>query len=159
MKNPTIIGAIAGDVIGSRFELDFFKRKESFKSTEFELLHPDCHFTDDTVLTVAITDALLNKKDFSKTVWEYGKRYPNVGYGGMFKKWLKDNERKPYNSFGNGSAMRVSPIPEHHISRFMIPPPCFKCALGQADQGRDSEFCFQLPWFLPGRLFQCDSAR
>lgn len=106
MKNTakTIIGAIAGDVIGSIYEW------HNNKTTDFPLYSVNCHFTDDTVLTIAVADCILNEKDFAKTIWEYGNAYPKSGYGGMFKKWLKSNNPQPYNSYGNGSAMRVSPV-------------------------------------------------
>lgn len=74
----TIIGAIAGDIIGSIYEFD------NIKTTDFNLFSPRCDYTDDTVLTIAVADALLNKKDFSKAIWEYGRNYPNRGYGGNF---------------------------------------------------------------------------
>ncbi|MCI5083631.1 MAG: ADP-ribosylglycohydrolase family protein [Saprospiraceae bacterium] len=99
-----MIGAIAGDIIGSRFE------KSGFKSTDFELFHEDGRFTDDTILTIAVADALLTDKDYAKAIRQYAQQYPNRGYGGTFVKWVKDESAGPYNSWGNGSAMRVSPI-------------------------------------------------
>lgn len=104
MKNLTIIGAIAGDIIGSIYEW------KNIKSTDFPLFNDKCIFTDDTVLTIAITDCILHNKDFSKTIKEYGLKYIDVGYGSRFKKWLLNDSLEPYNSFGNGSAMRVSPV-------------------------------------------------
>ncbi|HOF16349.1 MAG TPA: ADP-ribosylglycohydrolase family protein [Bacteroidales bacterium] len=100
----TIIGAIAGDIIGSAYECD------SPKSTSFKLLRPEATFTDDTVQTIAIADSLLNKKDFAKNLSEYGKNYPDRGYGKNFSEWIHTQSLLPYNSFGNGSAMRVSPV-------------------------------------------------
>ncbi|MDR0926495.1 MAG: ADP-ribosylglycohydrolase family protein [Ignavibacteria bacterium] len=106
--NNTLIGAIAGDVIGSAYEFN------NVKTTNFPLWTEDTDYSDDTVLTVAIADAILNKKDFAKTVWQYGRNYEDAGYGGMFLQWLFNNEDdsnlQPYNSFGNGSAMRVSAV-------------------------------------------------
>ena len=99
-----MIGAIIGDVIGSRFE------KNNIKHKDFELFTSQCSFTDDTVLTVAIADCILNSKDYSSTVKEYGRAFPFAGYGGTFKKWLAGIINGPYNSWGNGSAMRVSSI-------------------------------------------------
>ena len=99
-----MIGAIIGDVIGSRFE------KNNIKTKDFELFTSVCCFTDDTVLTIAIADCILNSKDYSSTVKEYGRAFPFAGYGGTFKKWLAGIITGPYNSWGNGSAMRVSPI-------------------------------------------------
>lgn len=99
-----MIGAIAGDIIGSTFEFCSTKR------TDFELFGTHSKFTDDTILTVAIADAILTSRDYAKVMQEYGKRYPLAGYGDMFNKWLYSDNPKPYNSFGNGSAMRVSPV-------------------------------------------------
>lgn len=101
---PTIIGAIAGDIIGSVFEWD------NVKTTQFPLLPDGSDFTDDTVLTVAVADAILHDKDFAGTIWKYGREYPGRGYGGFFLDWLQSEDRKPYGSYGNGSAMRVSPV-------------------------------------------------
>lgn len=103
MKN-TIIGAIAGDVIGSVYEWN------NIKTTEFPLFNEKCKFTDDSVLTMAVADCILNKKDYSLTIWEYARKYTGRGYGGMFRQWITESTRLPYNSFGNGSAMRVSPV-------------------------------------------------
>ncbi len=100
----TIIGAIAGDVIGSIYEW------QTIKTTDFPLFSEGSDFTDDTVLTVAVADAILNKKDFAGTLWKYGRRHINRGYGGMFIRWLQGKKPKPYGSYGNGSAMRVSPV-------------------------------------------------
>lgn len=99
-----LLGAIIGDVIGSVFEW------HNIKTEDFVLFSPQSRFTDDTVLTVAIADAILNGKDYARTIQEYGKRYPHVGYGSRFTNWLAGNNLLPYNSFGNGSAMRVSPV-------------------------------------------------
>lgn len=99
-----MIGAITGDVAGSRFE------RHNIKTTEFELIHEGCRFTDDTVLTIAIADAILNDRSFTQAVKEWGQKYPYAGYGGNFTKWLHSESTQPYNSWGNGSAMRVSPV-------------------------------------------------
>ena len=99
-----MLGAIAGDIIGSPYE--FY----GMKTTDFELFTPQSRFTDDTVLTVAVADCILNGKDYAVTFKKYGRRYPDSGYGGMFLDWLYGDSLAPYNSFGNGSAMRVSPI-------------------------------------------------
>ena len=99
-----MIGAIAGDIIGSVYE---FGRT---KSKEFPLFGLDSHFTDDTVMTVAIAQAVLTDGDYRKAVLDFGRRYPDAGYGGFFNSWLRSPDPKPYNSWGNGSAMRVSPI-------------------------------------------------
>lgn len=100
----TIIGAIIGDVVGSVFEWN------NIKTTDFTLFGPQSTFTDDTVLTIAIADSILNKKNFAKNIWDYGRKYPGRGYGGTFVRWLQSPHPRPYGSFGNGSAMRVSPV-------------------------------------------------
>jgi len=99
-----VIGAIAGDTIGSVFEAN------PIKTTDFLLFSAYSTCTDDTVLTVAVADCILNDKEYGPTLKEYGRNYPYAGYGGMFLRWLSSNSYKPYNSFGNGSAMRVSPV-------------------------------------------------
>lgn len=99
-----MLGAIAGDIIGSVYEFN------NTKLYDFELFSHQSRFTDDTVLTVAVADCLLNGKDYASTIWEYGNRYPDRGYGARFFEWLGSDDRKPYNSFGNGSAMRVTPV-------------------------------------------------
>ncbi len=99
-----MIGAIAGDVIGSIFE------HYAVKSTQFPLFNPYSRFTDDTVLTVAIADSILRKVDYAASLKTFGRKYPNAGYGGSFFRWIYSSESKPYNSWGNGSAMRVSPV-------------------------------------------------
>ena len=99
-----LLGAIAGDIIGSVYEWN------STKNTDFYLFSPFSKFTDDTVMTVANTDWLLTGDNLWAIMQDYGNRYPHAGYGGMFSCWLREDDPKPYNSFGNGSAMRVSPI-------------------------------------------------
>ena len=99
-----MIGAIAGDIIGSVYEHDRIKTKD------FPLFHPRCGFTDDTVLTVAVADAILTGRPYQESVREIGRRYPGAGYGGTFIQWLHSAHPQPYNSWGNGAAMRVSPV-------------------------------------------------
>lgn len=99
-----MLGAIAGDIIGSVYERDNIKTKE------FPLFRAESRFTDDTVLTVAIADALLNQGDYSDVLKKYHQLFPHAGYGGTFKAWARSDNREPYNSWGNGSAMRVSPV-------------------------------------------------
>jgi len=103
-NSHTIIGAVIGDVIGSVFEWN------NIKTTDFNLFNPKCDFTDDTVLTIAVTDCILDKKDLAKTIWEYGRKYRGRGYGGSFRNWLQEDNLKPYGSYGNGSAMRASAV-------------------------------------------------
>ena len=99
-----MLGAISGDIIGSAYEF------RCTKSTDFKLFTPDSTFTDDTVLTIAVSDCILHGRDYPATLKEYGRRYPHAGYGGMFRAWLSRDDAEPYNSYGNGSAMRVSPV-------------------------------------------------
>ncbi len=99
-----MIGAIAGDIIGSVYE------HHPIKTKDFPLFHPQCCFTDDTVLTIAIAKAIVDDRNYLKAVWEIGRKYPRAGYGGSFIHWLYSTAPKPYNSWGNGSAMRVSPV-------------------------------------------------
>ena len=100
-----MLGAIIGDIVGSRFEFN------NTNQTNFKLFTPDCNFTDDTICTVAVADALLNGSDFGDTIHRWCRKYPypTGGYGGSFARWVHSDIPKPYNSFGNGSAMRVSP--------------------------------------------------
>ena len=101
-----MLGAIIGDIAGSRFEFNPTNRYH------FELFTKECDFTDDTICTVAVADAILNDRDFSECVHECCGRYPYPmgGYGGSFARWVHSNHPVPYNSFGNGAAMRVSPV-------------------------------------------------
>jgi len=99
-----MLGAIAGDIIGSIYE------GNPLKISDFPLFSPHCRFTDDTVLTVATAEALLKGLDYATVYRAYGRRYPNAGYGGTFIHWILDDQAGPYQSWGNGSAMRVSPV-------------------------------------------------
>lgn len=105
-----MLGAIIGDIVGSRFEFN------NIKSKNFALLHPDCFFTDDTVMTLAIAEALMlfmvNGGDLQQlailSMRRYGKCYPCCGYGSRFESWLASDKPIAYNSWGNGAAMRIS---------------------------------------------------
>ena len=99
-----MIGAIAGDIIGSVYEA------HPIKTEDFPLFSPGCRFTDDTVMTVATADSILTGKGYAAAYKEWGRLFPHAGYGGMFRQWLRSDSSEPYNSFGNGSAMRVSPV-------------------------------------------------
>ena len=99
-----MIGAIAGDIIGSVHE------GVGTKTKEFPLFDEYCRFTDDTVLTVAVASHLLHGGDYVDLFHEYFHAYPQAGYGGNFIRWARYRHREPYNSWGNGSAMRVSAI-------------------------------------------------
>ena len=102
-----IIGAICGDIIGSPYE------NNPIKTKEFELFHERSVFTDDTIMTLAVANWLIRNKTSSdeliKELQYWGNMYPNAGYGRMFLNWLSEFHPKPYNSWANGSAMRVSP--------------------------------------------------
>jgi ADP-ribosylglycohydrolase len=99
-----MIGAIAGDIIGSVHE------RNNIKLTDFPLFDQWSHFTDDTVLTIAIADAILTDSDYGSKLREWYRLYPDRGYGPGFRRWAASNKIRPRFSMGNGSAMRVSPI-------------------------------------------------
>ena len=101
-----MIGAIAGDIIGSVYEFNNIKTKD------FPLFSKDSTYTDDTIMTIAVADWLMHGGDLAQVMQHYGAKYPNPtgGYGGRFSMWLHEKSPKPYNSWGNGSAMRVSPV-------------------------------------------------
>jgi ADP-ribosyl-[dinitrogen reductase] hydrolase len=101
-----MIGAIAGDIIGSVYEFD------NIKTTDFPLFTNESDYTDDTIMTIAVADWLLNGGDLAKVMQRYGREYPypTGGYGGRFSGWLREKDPLPYNSWGNGSAMRVSAV-------------------------------------------------
>lgn len=99
-----MLGAIAGDIIGSVYEW------ERIKTKEFELFSPRCHFTDDTVLTAAVADSILTGRPFAANLRRFFRWYPDRGYGGSFHHWALSRKAKPYGSWGNGAAMRVSPV-------------------------------------------------
>ena len=98
-----MLGAIVGDIIGSVYE------HRRIKTKQFPLFTPHSRFTDDTVLTVAVAHALLTGDDLIDVFHQYVNRYPRAGYGGTFVRWATARKREPYNSWGNGSAMRASP--------------------------------------------------
>ena len=102
-----MLGAIVGDIVGSVYEWNNIKTKE------FPLFSSQCMFTDDTVMTLAIAEGLMNGGNADALIQamkKYGRMYPNSGYGGRFSSWLSSEDVKPYNSWGNGSAMRVSSV-------------------------------------------------
>lgn len=108
-------GAILGDIIGSPFEFD-----RGRKTKDFDLFSKGCGYTDDSVMTVAIAEALIAvgpdatiseiKEAVIAGMQDWGERYPYAGYGGSFRHWLRESNPKPYGSYGNGSAMRVSAV-------------------------------------------------
>lgn len=99
-----MLGAIAGDIIGSPYEVQNHKR------IEFPLFRSESHYTDDTVLTVATAESILSGEGFAESYREYHLMYPNAGYGPRFIRWARSGSTEPYGSWGNGSAMRVSPV-------------------------------------------------
>jgi len=103
-----MLGAIAGDIIGSPYEF------VAFKHTEFPLFSSHSRFTDDSVLTIALADALLSERPYLEVMREYVARYPRAGYGTHFAFWARSGSTQPYGSYGNGSAMRVSPAAYRH---------------------------------------------
>ncbi len=118
-----MMGAIIGDIIGSVYEFN------NIKSKDFPLFREDCFFTDDTVMTCAVAEAILRggkQRHFIDAMKEYGRMHPRAGYGGRFNIWIHSDSRKPYGSYGNGSAMRVSPCAwvsgVHGSRRGLIPP-------------------------------------
>jgi ADP-ribosylglycohydrolase len=112
----SMLGAIAGDIIGSVYEFNNIKTKD------FPLFNDGCRFTDDTILTLAVAEVILNADEFPDNTKyidklqyieqfkSYYREYPYAGYGGNFMLWANSNGTEPYNSWGNGSAMRVSPV-------------------------------------------------
>jgi ADP-ribosylglycohydrolase len=104
VEQEKMIGAIAGDMIGSVFE------HSPHKSEDFPLFSSYSRFTDDTVMSLAVARALLGAGSYGLEMKRLGRKYPNAGYGGNFFRWIFEDEIKPYQSWGNGSAMRVSPI-------------------------------------------------
>lgn len=99
-----MIGAIAGDIIGSVYE------RYPIKTKDFPLFDFRSRFTDDSVLTVAVAHSILTGRPYMESMREIGRRYPHAGYGGSFIQWLFSHDPRPYNSWGNGAAMRVSPV-------------------------------------------------
>ncbi len=99
-----MIGAIIGDIVGSVYEF------HNIKTKEFPFFREDCCFTDDTVMTLAVADGIMNggeEADFIAAMKKYGRMYPRAGYGMRFFHWLASESSEPYNSSVNGSAMRV----------------------------------------------------
>lgn len=104
-----MIGALIGDIIGSVYEFN------NIKSTDFELFYEESYFTDDTVMTLAVAKWLIEddthtEQHLIRCMQELGRRYPDAGYGGTFYRWIFQDDPQPYNSWGNGAGMRVSPV-------------------------------------------------
>jgi ADP-ribosylglycohydrolase len=103
-EEKLIIGAVTGDIIGSVYEW------HNVKTVDFDLFGSESMFTDDSVLTLATMDAILNQRNYTECYQSFGRNYPHRGYGGSFNCWIYSYTPNPYNSWGNGSAMRVSPV-------------------------------------------------
>ena len=101
-----MLGAIIGDIVGSRWEFN------PTNDYDFEWLSSENGFTDDTICTVAVADALLKGRDYGESIHEWCNRYPHPmgGYGGRFAQWVRSDNPRPYGSYGNGAAMRPSPV-------------------------------------------------
>lgn len=99
-----MIGALAGDIVGSIYEWS------NIKTTLFPLFQQQCRFTDDTVLTVALAEAILTGESYGSVMKRYYLKYPDAGYGGGFVRWARSDDDKPYQSWGNGAAMRITPV-------------------------------------------------
>lgn len=101
-----MLGAIIGDIVGSRFE---FNNTDKYN---FKLFANGCSYTDDTICTVAVADAIISGKSYTDRLHHWCRMFPHPmgGYGGSFARWVASDDPQPYNSFGNGSAMRVSPV-------------------------------------------------
>ncbi|MCX8043604.1 MAG: ADP-ribosylglycohydrolase family protein [Desulfobacterota bacterium] len=99
-----MIGALAGDIIGSVYEWHPIKTKS------FPLFSAQCTFTDDSVLTIALADSILTETPYAENLKRFYRAYPGRGYGNMFHQWAQSPDTQPYHSFGNGAAMRISPV-------------------------------------------------
>ena len=104
IKKRYVLGAVIGDVIGSRFEFN------NYKDVDFALFTKETDFTDDSVLTFATMSCIIDEDDYARKYQSFARRYPGRGYGGFFNEWIFQENPHPYNSWGNGSAMRVSPV-------------------------------------------------
>jgi len=102
-----MLGAIIGDICGSIYEAH---NRKTTQPAEIDLIHKWCRFTDDTVLTIATAEVLLQNRNYTEAYKDWAYRYPNALFGPTFLHWFQSDSREPYNSWGNGSAMRVSPV-------------------------------------------------
>ena len=99
-----MLGALTGDIVGSIYEWN------NIKTTEFPLFQDHCRFTDDSVLTVALAESILTGEEYATLMKRYFRNYPDAGYGSNFLRWAQSDSATPYNSWGNGAAMRISPV-------------------------------------------------
>ena len=107
-------GAVIGDIAGSRFEGGRSGTKD------FELFYHRCRYTDDTVCTAAVAHIVVNEQRPDHTLQQWCRRHPRRGYGGRFRQWIANDSPRPYGSFGNGAAMRVSPVALHYRDRPLV---------------------------------------
>ncbi len=119
-----MLGAIIGDIVGSRWEFN------PTNDYDFEWLSKENDFTDDTICTVAVADAILRSRDFGESIHDWCNRYPHPkgGYGGRFAQWVHSENPQPYSSYGNGSSMRVSPVAWARLNAFGMLPMAKKSA-------------------------------
>ena len=101
------MGAVIGDICGSIYEFD---NRKTDRPETIELMNPACFYTDDTVMTVAVAEAAFGDRDYEKAILKWARAYPKESYGHNFRLWFQSKKPRPYNSYGNGSAMRVSPV-------------------------------------------------
>ena len=113
----SIIGSIIGDIIGSQYE---FNMPSDYDPATVPLFNDNCKYTDDTVMTIATKAAVIRGEPFAKVYQEFGRKYPDAGYGNLFYGWLFEEDPKPYGSFGNGSAMRVSYIADYYDKKLEV---------------------------------------
>ena len=99
-----MLGSLTGDIVGSIYEWN------NIKTTSFPLFQDHCHFTDDSVLTVALAESILTGEGYATLMKRYFRNYPDAGYGGNFLRWAQSDSAGPYHSWGNGAAMRISPV-------------------------------------------------
>lgn len=148
-----MMGAIVGDIVGSVYEWN------NIKTTDFPLFRDDCFFTDDTVMTCAVAEALMNggqRDDFIDAMKKYGRMYPDAGYGGRFSAWLFSENREAYNSFGNGAAMRVSPCAWLMDCGFLARTGC-RPSNGRARASLSAEVTHDHPEGIKGAMATADA--
>ncbi|MDK6804214.1 ADP-ribosylglycohydrolase family protein [Aerococcus sp. UMB7834] len=157
-----MLGAIIGDIVGSRFELNNYRGKD------FELFHPDCHLTDDSIMTLAVGQALMQtaeragglakdadflallEEETVRSMQAWGRKYPTAGYGKNFFRWIYSRTPQPYQSIGNGAGMRISPVADLARSEEEV------LAWGSVVTGisHDSEEAFLGAWTLALAIYQ-----
>lgn len=148
-----MLGAIIGDVVGSVYEW------HNIKTKEFPFFRKDCFFTDDTVMTCAVAQAIMeggSEDAFIDNLKKFGRMFPDVGYGGRFQSWLQSDSRQPYHSYGNGSAMRVSPCGWVMDCGFMARTGCWPIN-GQELARRSAQVTHDHPEGIKGALAVADA--